>query len=1157
MEPLLRILLVSQSPDEALGIERALQRAGYAPHVERVESAHALQMAIVQGTWSVLLIAPQPPMAEEQIRQFLQQHWLSLPVIKFQPGETERLIAEITRLTVTSQTRQSLDEAKSRADDAYSRASEALIESEERYRALIESTFDLICELDAEGRCIYVSPNFCQRLGYTGSELLGIPIFERLHPGESDRVIAQFASLMTGRQDGSLEFRHAHNNGAWVWLEGSMRLLRTGEVKRVVLIARDITDRKRHEAELAALISLAKTVNAQRDLSAIARELYSHLKPLLPFDSVSVQLLSGSELSVVGSAGEILSDACSAAISREEKPDHVAWQALQRGSVWMVNRWNRLETRKATALMASTPGAQPAEDESNFLRAFIKVPLVANGEVIGLLNFDSSRPYVFTDEHAGLARMAGEQVSVSIRQVRLLEKTLQTENKYRALLQDVEAIVWEADPNSLRFTFVSPQAEAWLGFSLSDWQNLDFWSERIHPEDRERVLAARESSVRNGENYQLEYRVFTEKGQVLWLRDLASVETSDGASTHVRGLMIDISSHKQFESAILERNTILRAVQEAAADGICVMDNDEVPVSFNRRFVEMWTIPGEIMDDLRDKRQIMAYVASMVQDSGEFLKKISALHENPSAIAQDEVRLQDGRLFEIYSAPAMTEDEKSFGRVWSFRDATEREQYELQLTHQAFHDPLTGLPNRALFMDRLRHAIARSNRVARLTGVLFLDLDRFKVVNDSLGHPVGDELLQQVAKRIERSTRPNDTAARFGGDEFTVLVEDITGTGDTVQVAERILESLEAPFHLAGHEVHMTGSIGIALSVSADDSADDLLRKADVAMYWSKNKGSGRFEVFDTKMSTQALERLQLEIDLRQAIKRHQLRIRYQPLVHLETGRIVGAEALLRWDHPTRGLVNPAEFIPIAEETGMILPIGAWVMREACEQARRWQQEFPIDPPLKISINLSAKQLEQPDLPSVVEKILKESELAPYSLELEITESVVMENVQSNIDTLETLKKLGVKLAIDDFGTGYSSLSYLEHFPLDALKIDRAFVGQIGNPHNGKHGNCGSNGHNGNGNGKTHGGVAVDGYENDASDKSGQNALAGEGLAILKAVSTLGQTLGVSVTAEGIETAEQRAQLAALSCEIGQGYHFAEPLEPTAVDSLLRHNSRL
>jgi diguanylate cyclase (GGDEF)-like protein/PAS domain S-box-containing protein len=1133
MQQVLKILAVAASSEEALEIERVLKRAEITSHLEHITGSAALHDALSRASWDIAVLTDSAPLTSAQVTEILRQRALALPVLRFERDHPERFLVAVTRAVAIPARRE--DETPHQAPSAPARAADTFLESEERYRALLESTFDLICELDADGHCSYITPNFTQRFGYTVSELRNTPIFEHIHPDDADRVITKFSNTMSGRPNGPFEFRHAHKGGAWVWLEGTMRPLRAQEARRVVLISRDISERKRHESELASLISLGKAVNAQSDLSAIARELYEHLRGLMPFDSVSIYLLSGAELTLAAHAGTSLPSAAPAPIpasfTRESQPEHPAWRALDRGEVWMVNRWSAGET------------PETGSATRHALRAFIKVPLVAEGEAIGLLNFDAARPYVFTDDHARLAGMVGEQVAVAIRQVRQLEKTLRAENKYRTLVQDVEAIVWEADPATQSFTFVSPRAEAWLGFPLAAWLgDGDFWSARLHPDDRERVLRERRAAIADGRDYQLEYRVRTAEDQVLWLRDLGSVETRDGRATHLRGLMVDITSHKQYETAIARRNTILRAVQEAATDGICVMDAAETPVSFNRRFVEIWPIPTEMMDELRDKRQIMAYVASKMGEPSEFIRKISALHDTPGATTRDEMRLQDGRLFEVYSAPATTEDGESFGRVWSFRDVTERERYERQLTHQAFHDPLTDLPNRALFMDRLRHAIVRSNRVARLTGVLFLDLDRFKIVNDSLGHPVGDELLKQVAARIERSTRPNDTAARFGGDEFTVLVEDIADSSDTIHVASRILESLQAPFMLCGHEVHVTGSIGIALSTSPEDSADDLLRKADVAMYWSKNRGAGRYEVFDDKMSAQALERLQLEIDLRQAVKRSQLHLRYQPLVHLATGRIIGAEALLRWQHPTRGLVNPNDFIPIAEETGMILPIGAWVLREACAQARQWQEVFPHDPPLKISINLSARQLEQEDLLGEIQRILQETDLDARSLQLEITESVVMENVQSNIEQLEALRRLGVTLAIDDFGTGYSSLSYLEHFPLDMLKIDRAFVGQIGasngkNGHNGK-GHNGNNGHNGHG-------------------QNGHNGHGGDGLAILKAVSTLGQTLGVSVTAEGIETAEQRAQLTALSCEIGQGFHFAEPLEAAAVDTLLRHNSLL
>jgi diguanylate cyclase (GGDEF)-like protein/PAS domain S-box-containing protein len=1104
----LHCLLVSTAPEIQGPIERALGRAGYAPHLETAASLTELDARLASSSASdleIVLHDRAAPFSAIEVHSRIAVSGLSTLLLEIDATNFERLVAEIERVLCARNTRSKIESAQRQAQLARR-------EGEERYRALVESTFDLVCELDAEGRVIYASPNFLQRLGFSANELASTPLFERAHPDEADSLVAKFAQLMNGQSNSPLEFRHAHKNGDWVWLEGAMRLLQSGQRTRAVLIARDIGERKRHERELAALISLAKAINAQREMEPMAREVLAHLQPLLPLDSVEILLLAGDELKCVSSSG---ANAAPVQIS----DDHPARQALSRAGAWLINRWN------------------PEDGSAESARAFIQVPLFFEGEIAGVLSLVSLRPYVFTDKHARLANMAGEQVSVALRHVRLLENTLLAETKYRALVLDVDAIVWEAEASTLKFTFVSPRAADWLGFALDDWlRDENFWPQRIHPEDLARVLDARRAALESGEDFQIEYRVLTADNRVLWLRDLGNIETQDGQPLLARGLMVDITGLKQFELQIVERNTILKAVQEAAADGICVMDEAGVPVSFNRRFIEMWPIPAEMVDEARDKRQIMTYIASRAENAPEFLAQLGAAAdaaasgENPHQ-TRDELRLADGRLFEVYSAPALAENGGSFGRVWSFRDITERERFEKQLTHQAFHDPLTDLPNRALFMDRLSHAIARSNRVARLTGVLFLDLDRFKVVNDSLGHPVGDELLKQVAGRVEKSTRPADTAARFGGDEFTVLVEDIVSQQDAVHVAERILEGLDAPFHLAGHEVHVSGSIGIALSTSPEDSGDDLIRKADVAMYWSKNRSGGRYEIFDTKMSAQALDRLQLEIDLRQAIKRDQLRLFYQPLVHLKSGRIIGAEALLRWQHPTRGVVGPDEFIGIAEETGLILPIGAWVLHEACDQARKWQVEFPHDPPLKISVNLSVKQLDQPNLPSDIAHVLRETQLDAGSLELEITESVVMQNVQSNIEHLETIKKLGVKLAIDDFGTGYSSLSYLEHFPLDALKIDRAFVGQIGI-------STSANGKNGNGANGSHGGNS-------------------DGLAILKAVSTLGRTLGVSVTAEGIETAEQRAQLTALSCEIGQGFHFAQALEPSAVGTLLRHNSRL
>jgi diguanylate cyclase (GGDEF)-like protein len=433
-----------------------------------------------------------------------------------------------------------------------------------------------------------------------------------------------------------------------------------------------------------------------------------------------------------------------------------------------------------------------------------------------------------------------------------------------------------------------------------------------------------------------------------------------------------------------------------------------------------------------------------------------------------------------------------------------------QLTRQAFQDPLTSLPNRALFMDRLTHALARTERRPQHVAVLFLDIDRFKVINDSLGHGVGDQVLGELSRRLAGCVRPEDTIARLGGDEFAILLEDLDDVAGATAVAERVAQALDAPFLLEGREVVVTMSVGVALNTRRPVAPEELLRDADLAMYRAKGKGKNRFEVFDTDTGAPAIHRLDLELDLRGAVARGEFRLHYQPVVQLETGRVVEFEALVRWQHKERGLLSPDAFIGLTEETGLIIPIGQWVLTEACRQARSWQEQRPSDPPLTISVNLSARQLQDPDLIGLVSRVLADSGLDARSLKLEITESVVMEDAPSTLATLHTLRDLGIRLAIDDFGTGYSSLGYLKRFPIDTLKIDRSFV---------------------------------EGIVSDSEDA-----------AIVQAVISVAKILGLSVTAEGIEDEAQLRRLKELGCDRGQGFYFGEPLAADiAIESLDRH----
>ena len=439
-----------------------------------------------------------------------------------------------------------------------------------------------------------------------------------------------------------------------------------------------------------------------------------------------------------------------------------------------------------------------------------------------------------------------------------------------------------------------------------------------------------------------------------------------------------------------------------------------------------------------------------------------------------------------------------------------RKQLEGQLLHNAFHDALTGLPNRVLLMERLSQAIERAKQDENYTfAVLFLDLDRFKLVNDSLGHIIGDQLLIAFAHRLKACMRPGDIVARLGGDEFTILLENIQDVGDATQVADRIQRQLTLPFNINGHEVFTTASIGIAVSTLGYDRPEDLLRDADTTMYRAKAQPGTmvRYQVFEPTMHTQAKALLQLETDLRLAVERQEFQLYYQPIVSLSTDRITGFEALVRWRHPQRGLVSPDEFIPVAEETGLIIPIGWWVLREACRQMRAWHVQFSLDPPLTISVNVSGKQFSQPDSIERLAQILQETGLDVRSLKLEITESVLMDNAESAAAMLLQLQALGLRVAMDDFGTGYSSLSYLHRLPIDTLKIDRSFIN----------------------------GVDVD----------------LEKIQIIRTVIALAWNLGMDVVAEGVATWQQMYQLKALKCEFGQGYFFSKPLDSSAAAALI------
>ncbi len=581
-------------------------------------------------------------------------------------------------------------------------------------------------------------------------------------------------------------------------------------------------------------------------------------------------------------------------------------------------------------------------------------------------------------------------------------------------------------------------------------------------------------------------------------------QLSDASRKYLELLKKQVADRTQ---SLQKSLSLVKSTFESSSDGILVFDNDRNIVDYNQKFIEMLSIPSSITES-KSEVAFIEYLTTHLENHDEYVTKLKELQNKKAEISIDVLTFKNGKIFECYTQPHK-QNEKIIGRILDFRDITKRAHLEQELQYQATHDPLTGLCNRVKLLEQLKAAIKSSMQSSLTFGVVFIDLDRFKLINDSLSHMAGDALLKSVAERLSNTLRPQDTLARLGGDEFVVVFTNITRS-ELENKSAQLLLLFQQPFAVSDRNVTLTASLGISVYPKDGTTADILLRNADAAMYRAKAQKGNSYVFYSSEMSMQSLQELDQEIELRHALTNNEFFLCYQPQLDINDEKLVAVEALIRWNHPTKGVLLPMEFIPLAEETGLIVPISDWVLRTACIQNKAWQDEGLQ--PIRVAVNVTAQQFNQQNIIEKVRNILAETQLKPEYLEVELTENVILSN-REIVKSVTELKKLGVRIAIDDFGTGYSTLSYLHMLPLDRLKIDSSFIQHIQS-------------------------------ENDDE-------------VIIRAVIAMAKNLNLEVLAEGVETAEQLRFLKTQECGGVQGYYYSKPLLKTELEAYLKNPNHI
>jgi diguanylate cyclase (GGDEF)-like protein/PAS domain S-box-containing protein len=960
----------------------------------------------------------------------------------------------------------------------------SLQENEQRYRSLFDFHPDAVVWIDLDGK--FLSANLACKsiLGYIPDELIGMSFLPLVDPKDRVRALEMFERAIHGEPT-SYEYIGLHKSGRKVNLGAvALPVIIDGQIVGVYAISQDIGERKRLQGIISAENEVLQWLAANKPLHAIIDRLINNIEERYDALRCTVTVLSDDRRREVVTAPGVSERARDYLVQHATvPPNSTVAQAIR---------------SRARSISTNIGVDRNAEDQREFAAlvgagAVCTTPIIAtSGDVLGTFSLflKESRPP--TAEELNIADRAATLLRIAIESDRAHLRLSLTE---RAMDSTVASVVI-ADPNKpdRPIIYVNQAFERITGFREEDvvGRSASF----LHgPETDPAQLAEIENAISHQRECNVLVKYYTADGSPYWCSSsISPIRDAGGRLTHYIEVQNDVTSMMQALDSARESEQRFRHLIENASDMVLVLE-ESGSIRYVSPAIEriMGYHPDEVIG-----RDIFEFVhpEDLLSTRTLFLQ----LLDSTEKVITVELRNQrkDGTWCHIEATTQnLLEKPGVRGIVVNARDLSERKLANDRLDHLAYHDVLTDLPNRLLFNDHLTKAIANARRRAGMVAVLFLDLDRFKVINDTLGHSVGDQLLQHVAERLVTTAREGDTVARWGGDEFTIILTSVSNARDAARVAQRVIGSLSEPFLVAGHELYITATVGISMFPNAGDDVETLVRNADTAMYRAKEEGQNHYQFYTHKMNAGASERLALESRLRRALEREEFVLHYQPQIDSRTGKITGAEALVRWQHPDLGLVPPKEFIPLAEETGLIVPIGDWIMREACRQAKIWQ-DSGVDK-LRVAVNLSARQFSQRDLHQMVERMLKDTGADPTWLELELTESLLINCENRVVAAMKDLAAIGVSVSIDDFGVGYSSYSYLKRYPVSALKIEQSFVK----------------------------GMLVDAHDH----------------AIVQSIITMAHKLNLHVIAEGVETKAQSELLVSSQCDLMQGFHFGRPME--------------